>query len=71
MTSTSLDSFSDNVPDAFSWGGGDSIAANFFLFLVEKKLPKNPEPSLRSMEGLAALGGMADAGRGLPVFGST
>ena len=60
MTSTSFDSFSDNVPDALSCGGGESMAAIFFLFLVEKKLPKKPEPSFRSIEGLDALGGAAE-----------
>ncbi len=72
MTSTSLASFSERVPEAFSCGGGESIAAIFFLFLGAKKLPKKPElPSDgRSSEGLAARGGTA-LGRGLPVFGST
>lgn len=72
MTSTSLASFSDNVPDALSCGGGDSMAAIFFLFLGAKKLPKNPVllSGGRSSDGLAARGG-ACGGRGLPVFGST
>lgn len=70
MTSTSFASFSDNVPEAFSCGGGDSIAAIFFLFLVEKKLPKNPDPSFKSIEGLDARGGTL-GGSGRPVFGST
>lgn len=72
MTSTSFDSFSDRVPEAFNWGGGESIAAIFFLFFDEKKLPKKPDPSdERSNDGLEALGGAADAGIGRPVFGST
>ena len=71
ITSTSLASFSDNVPDAFSWAGGASIAAAFFLFRG-KKLPKNPvlESVGASSVGLAARGG-PDDGRGLPVLGST
>lgn len=72
MTSTSLASFSDNVPDAFSCGGGESIAAIFFLFFGAKKLPKNPVLSGgMSSDGLDALGGMAEGGNGFPVFGST
>lgn len=49
------------------------MAAIFFLFLGAKKLPKKPEPFSggRSSDGLAARGGTADGGRGLPVFGST
>ena len=48
------------------------MAAIFFLFFEEKKLPKNPDPSdERSIDGLEALGGTADAGIGRPVFGST
>ena len=71
MTSTSFASFSESVPEAFNCGGGESMAAIFFLFLVVKKLPKKPELSDgRSSEGLAARGGTA-GGRGLPVFGST
>ena len=72
MTSTSFASFSESVPEAFNCGGGESIAAIFFLFLVVKKLPKKPEPVSegRSSEGLAARGGTA-GGSGLPVFGST
>ena len=71
ITSTSFASFSDNVPDAFSWGGGASMAAAFFLFRG-KKLPKKPVlPSEGpSSVGLAARGG-PDDGRGLPVLGST
>ncbi len=73
MTSTSLASFSDKVPEALSCGGGESMAAIFFLFLGAKKLPKKPEllSGGRSRDGLAARGGAADAGRGFPVFGST
>ena len=73
ITSTSFASFSDSVPDAFSCGGGESIAAIFFLFFGAKKLPKNPELDSegKSKEGLDARGGTADGGRGLPVFGST
>ena len=58
ITSTSMVSRSDNVPDAFRDGGGGSIAAAFFLLLFDaKKLPKKPpfasvEPS---SEGLADL----------------
>lgn len=47
------------------------MAAIFFLFFDEKKLPKNPDPSERSIDGLEALGGAADPGIGRPVFGST
>lgn len=73
MTSTSFASFSDKVPDALSCGGGESIAAIFFLFFGAKKLPKKPEllSEGRSSDGLAARGGTADGGRGLPVLGST
>lgn len=71
ITSTSCASFSDNVPDAFNCGGGASIAAIFFLFFDTKKLPKKPEPESGGISGLADLGGIADAGRGLPVLGST
>jgi len=72
MTSTSCPSFSDKVPDALSCGGGDSIAAAFFLFFGAKKLPKKPVfPSFsKSMLGLCARGG-TDGGRAFPVFGST
>ena len=71
MTSTSFTSFSDSVPEAFSCGGGESIAAIFFLFFGAKKLPKKPELSAgRSNDGLAARGGTA-GGRGRPVLGST
>ena len=60
MTSTSLDSFSESVPDALSCGGGASIAAIFFLFFGAKKLPKKPEELSggRSNDGLAARGGI-------------
>ena len=50
------------------------MAAASFFFFGAKKLPKNPEfpPSITaSNDGLWARGGIADAGRGLPVFGST
>ena len=73
ITSTSFDSFSDSVPEAFNWGGGESIAAIFFLFLGAKKLPKKPEAlsaGCKSRDGLAARGGTA-GGRGRPVLGST
>lgn len=71
ITSTSFASFSDNVPDAFSWDGGASMAAAFFLFRG-KKLPKKPAllSGGASSDGLAARGG-PDDGRGLPVLGST
>ena len=73
MTSTSLASFSDRVPDALSWGGGESIAAIFFLFFPAKKLPKKPVPPSdpTSSDGLAARGGPAEGCNGFPVFGST
>lgn len=74
MTSTSCDSLSDSVDEALRVGGGGSILAIFFLFPPLKKLPKKPPPddaSSPSSPGLAARGGMAEAGRGLPVFGST
>ena len=72
MTSTSLDSFSDRVPEALSTAGGDSIAAIFFLFLGAKKLPKKLAllSDGWSSEGLAARGGTA-GGSGRPVLGST
>lgn len=72
MTSTSMFSLSDRVPEAFNVGGGASMAAAFFLFFAAKKLPKKPEllPSPSDMDGLAARAGV-DAARGLPVFGST
>lgn len=72
MTSTSFASFSDNVPEALSCGGGASMAAIFFLFFVEKKLPKNPSllSVAGSKEGLEARGGTA-GGSGRPVLGST
>lgn len=71
MTSTSFASFSDSVPEAFSWAGGASMAAAFFLFRG-KKLPKKLEleSAGTSSDGLAARGG-PDDGRGLPVLGST
>lgn len=71
MTSTSLASFSDNVPEAFNWAGGASMAAAFFLFRG-KKLPKKPVllSAGASSVGLFARGGPED-GRGLPVLGST
>lgn len=58
ITSTSFDSFSDNVPDAFSCAGGASMAAAFFLFRG-KKLPKKPVLASEgaSSVGLAARGG--------------
>ena len=73
MTSTSMFSRSERVPDAFNIGGGASMAAAFFLFLAAKKLPKKPEllSPLTSSEGLAERTGVEDAGRGLPVLGST
>lgn len=72
MTSTSMFSRSDSVPDALSVGGGASMAAAFFLFFAAKKLPKKPELLLSrfvSVVGLAARAGV-DA-RGFPVLGST
>ena len=73
MTSTSMFSRSESVPDAFNVGGGASIAAAFFLFFAAKKLPKKPVLLSRfvSVEvvGLAALAGVE--ARGFPVFGST
>lgn len=59
MTSTSLASFSERVPEALSCGGGESIAAIFFLFFGAKKLPKKPDELSggRSKDGLAARGG--------------
>jgi hypothetical protein len=68
MTSTSTFSRSFRVPDAFRVGGGGSMAAIFFLFLDEKKLPKKPEllSVIESNDGLFDLGG-----RGFPVLGST
>ena len=48
------------------------MAASFFLFLLAKKLPKNPpELSLNYALGLTGRGGTADAGKGFPVLGST
>jgi hypothetical protein len=70
ITSTSCVSFSESVPEAFRVGGGGSIAAIFFLFFDAKKLPKKPELSLPSNEGLADRGG-TEGGNGLPVLGST
>lgn len=73
MTSTSCVSFSERVPLALRVGGGGSMAAIFFLFLLAKKLPKKPEvPSLPSVDndGLDERGGTV-GGRGLPVLGST
>lgn len=69
MTSTSWDSFSESVPEAFRVGGGASMAAIFFLFFVAKKLPKNPE--LPSSRLWVVCCGVAPAGSGFPVFGST
>lgn len=75
ITSTSMFSRSDSVPEALSDGGGASMAAAFFLFLAAKKLPKKPplpEPSSFAPPsvGLAARAGVL-AGRGFPVLGST
>ena len=70
MTSTSCVSLSESVPDAFSVGGGGSMAAIFFLFFEAKKLPKKPLLPSVSRLGLTGRGGTA-GGRGLPVFGST
>ena len=73
MTSTSMPSRSESVPEALSVGGGASMAAAFFLFLAAKKLPKKPElpsGSPAKSVGLAARAGVA-AARGLPVLGST
>jgi hypothetical protein len=73
MTSTSIPSLSDKVPDALRVGGGASIAAIFFLFLDAKKLPKKPPFAsfMPSSVGLAVRAGVAEAGIGFPVFGST
>jgi len=73
MTSTSWLSFSLSVPLALSDGGGASIAASFFLFLLAKKLPKKPLPaeSTPSSVGVAGRAGTDEAGMGLPVLGST
>jgi len=74
MTSTSIPSLSDKVPDALRVGGGASIAAIFFLFFEAKKLPKKPPFGSSDMPpsvGLAALTGVAAAGIGFPVLGST
>ena len=72
MTSTSTPSLSDKVPEAFSDGGGASIAAIFFLFFDAKKLPKKPPfPSGNTSNVGLALPVVADGGRGLPVLGST
>ena len=68
MTSTSLDSFSDKVPEALSCGGGESMAAIFFLFFGKKPVPLS---DVISSDGLEARGGTAEGGSGLPVFGST
>lgn len=70
MTSTSIASRSERVPEAFSTGGGASIAAIFFLFRAVKKLPKKLELSpVVSLGGVAAAAGWF--GIGLPVLGST
>jgi len=74
MTSTSMFSRSESVPEALSVGGGGSMAAAFFLFFAAKKLPKKPlslsPPKLPSASvGLAARAGVEPSG--LPVFGST
>lgn len=74
MTSTSIFSRSERLPEAFSVGGGASIAAAFFLFLAAKKLPKKPAlpvPSTSGTGGLLARAGVLDCGRGLPLLGST
>ena len=63
ITSTSMPSRSDNVPDAFKVGGGGSIAAIFFLFLDAKKLPKKPPFAsfIESRVGLFVRTGVDDA----------
>src|SRR4030081_2370693 len=68
MTSTSIDSRSDSVPEALRTDGGASMAAIFFLFLAEKKLPKK-----LLLSAFTSLGGVAAGwfGIGLPVLGST
>jgi hypothetical protein len=73
IISTSMPSLSDRVPDALRVGGGASIAAIFFLFFEAKKLPKNPPfaSPFASKVGLAVRTGVAEAGIGLPVLGST
>lgn len=70
MTSTSIPSLSDKIPDAFSVAGGGSIAAIFFLFLLAKKLPKNP-PFSGFGSRLWGFGESLPPGSGFPVFGST
>lgn len=70
MTSTSMFSRSESVPEALSVGGGGSMAAAFFLFLAAKKLPKKPVlDGSESSVGLAARAGVVLSG--FPVLGST
>jgi|SRR5579859_5972746 len=73
MTSVSMVSRSERVPEAFRTGGGASIAANFFLFFAVKKLPKNPPsfPGTLSNDCVFGVSFCSAAGRGLPVLGST
>lgn len=71
MTSVSIDSRSDRVPDALSTGGGASIAAIRFLFLEAKKLPKKPEFSGVVSKDWGFGGACWDRGIGFPDFGST
>ena len=76
MTSTSITSRSDKVPEALSVGGGGSMAAAFFLFFDAQKLPKKPVLGslIESIVGLALPApapAPAEGGKGLPVFGST
>ena len=73
ITSTSIPSRSDKVPDALRIAGGASMAAIFFLFFEAKKLPKKPPfcSPFASKVGLAVRAGVADCGMGFPVLGST
>ncbi|KAH3678770.1 hypothetical protein OGATHE_000039 [Ogataea polymorpha] len=69
ITSVSWVSLSVIWPVAFSTLGGASMAASRFLFLDEKKPPKNDEDLFSS--SLTDEAECAGAGSGFPVFGST